>query len=152
MDSLELHLQVPNQSPQSISFPLGLFSICTSLSPASVFPDSGCTFREFLKPFDTHCIPGQWNLNLWWRGADSCSLKNCPDNANGQTNARINTHYMGDPGSIPELGRSPGEGNGSPRQYSCLENPMDGGAWWATVHRVAKSRTRLSEAQHSTIR
>ena len=37
-----------------------------------------------------------------------------------------------------------GEGNGTPLQYSCLENPMDGGAWWATVHGVAKSRTRLS--------
>ena len=44
-------------------------------------------------------------------------------------------------GSIPRLGRSPGEGNGNPLQYSCLENPMDGGAWWATVHGVAKSRT-----------
>ena len=40
----------------------------------------------------------------------------------------------GDPGSIPGLGRFPGEGNGNPLQYSCLENPMDGGAWWATVH------------------
>ena len=39
---------------------------------------------------------------------------------------------------------SPGEGNGTPLQYSCLENPMDGGAWWAAVHGVAKSRTRLS--------
>ena len=45
----------------------------------------------------------------------------------------------GDPSSIPGLGRSPGEGNGKPLQYSCLENPMDGGAWQATVHRVAKS-------------
>ena len=44
----------------------------------------------------------------------------------------------------PGLGRSPGEGNGNPLQYSCLENPMDGGAWWATVHGVAKSWTRLS--------
>ena len=51
----------------------------------------------------------------------------------------------GDPGSIPGLGRSPGEGNGNPLQYSCLENPMDRGAWWATVHGVAKSRTRLSD-------
>ena len=51
----------------------------------------------------------------------------------------------GDPGLIPGLGRSPGEGNGNPLQYSCLENPMDGGAWWATVHGVAKSRTRLSD-------
>ena len=51
----------------------------------------------------------------------------------------------GDPGSIPGLGRSPGEGNGNPLQYSCLENLMDGGAWWATVHGVAKSQTRLSD-------
>ena len=48
---------------------------------------------------------------------------------------------------VRSLGRedSPGEGNGNPLQYSCLENPMDGGAWWATVHGVTKSRTRLSD-------
>ena len=46
--------------------------------------------------------------------------------------------------SIPGSGRSPGEGNGNPLQYSCLENPMDRGVWQATVHRVAKSQTRLS--------
>ena len=45
----------------------------------------------------------------------------------------------GDPGSMPESGRSPEEGNGSPLQYSCLENPMDGGAWEAVVHGVAES-------------
>ena len=50
-----------------------------------------------------------------------------------------------DPGLIPGLGRSPGEGNGSPLQYSCLENPMDSGAWLAAVQGVAKSRTRLSD-------
>ena len=44
----------------------------------------------------------------------------------------------GDPGSIPGLGRSPGEGNGNPLQHSCLENPMDRGAWQATVHGVAR--------------
>ena len=52
---------------------------------------------------------------------------------------------MGDLFSIPGLGRSPGEGNGNPLQYSCLENPMDGGTWQATVHGVAKSWTRLSD-------
>ena len=48
---------------------------------------------------------------------------------------------------VQSLGQedSPGEGNGNPLQYSCLENPMDRGAWWATVHGVAKSRTRLSD-------
>ena len=50
----------------------------------------------------------------------------------------------GDTSLIPGLGRSPGEGNGNPLQYSCLENPMDRGAWRATVHGVAKSRTQLS--------
>ena len=50
----------------------------------------------------------------------------------------------GDPGSIHGLGRSPGEGNGNPLQYSCLENLMDRGAWWAKVHGVA-SQTQLSD-------
>ena len=50
----------------------------------------------------------------------------------------------GDHGSIPVSARSPGEGNGNPLQYSCLENSMDGGAWQATVYEVSKSRTRLS--------
>ena len=50
----------------------------------------------------------------------------------------------GDLGSIPGSGRSPGEGNGNPLQSSCLENSRDRGAWWATVHRVPKSWTRLS--------
>ena len=52
---------------------------------------------------------------------------------------------VGDLGSIPGLGRSPGEGNDNPLQYSGLENSMDRGAWRATVHRVAKSRTQLSD-------
>ena len=50
-----------------------------------------------------------------------------------------------DTGSIPGLGISPGEGHGNPLQYSCLENPVDRGAWQATVHGVAKSWTWLSE-------
>ena len=50
-----------------------------------------------------------------------------------------------DLGLISGLGRFPGEGNGNPLQYSCLENPMDRGAWWATVHGVSKSWTRLSD-------
>ena len=50
-----------------------------------------------------------------------------------------------DVGLVPELGKSPGEGNGSALQYSCLENPMVRGAWRAPVHGITKSRTRLSE-------
>ena len=48
---------------------------------------------------------------------------------------------------IPRWGRAPGGGNGNPLQHSCLENPMDRGAWWATIHGVVKSRTRLSDAR-----
>ena len=62
----------------------------------------------------------------------------------GGSNGKASAYNAGDPGSIPGSGRSPGEGNGNPLQYSCLENPMDGGDWWATVHGVAKSWTRLS--------
>ena len=58
---------------------------------------------------------------------------------------------VGDLGSIPGLGKSPGEGNGNPLQYSCLENPMDGGAWWATVHGVAQNRTQLKQLSSSSI-
>ena len=55
-------------------------------------------------------------------------------------------YNAGDLGLIPGLGRSPGEGHGNPLQYSCLGNPMDRGAWRATVHRVARSRIRLTAA------
>ena len=63
----------------------------------------------------------------------------------GGSEDKASTSNAGDPGSIPGLGRSLGEGNGNPLQYSCLEHPMDRGAWWATVQRVAKSQTRLSD-------
>ena len=63
----------------------------------------------------------------------------------GGSDSKVSAYNAGDPGSIPGLGRSPGEGNGNPLQYSCLENPMDGGAWWAIVHGVAKSQTQLSD-------
>ena len=61
----------------------------------------------------------------------------------GGSEVKASASNAGDPASIPGSGRSPGEGNGNPLQYSCLENPMDRGAWWATVHGVAKSQTRL---------
>ena len=57
-----------------------------------------------------------------------------------------NAGDAGDVSLIPGSGRSPGGGNGNPLQYSCLGNPMDRGAWWATVHGVTKSQTRLSTA------
>ena len=60
----------------------------------------------------------------------------------GRSVGKESAYSAGDP--IPGSGKSPGEGNGNPFQYSCLENPIDGGAWQATVHGVTKSQTRLS--------
>ena len=59
----------------------------------------------------------------------------------GGSDGKDSACNAGELGSIPGSGRSPGEGNDNPLQYSCLKNPMDRGAWWATVHRVAKSCT-----------
>ena len=76
-------------------------------------------------------------FSLWCLLPGGSVVKNLPANAGDP----------GDSGLIPELERSPGEGNDNPLQYSCLENPMDTGAWRATVCGVAKSETRLSN-QH----
>ena len=57
------------------------------------------------------------------------------------SDGKVSVYDAGDLGSIPGLGRSLEEGNGNPLPYCCLENPMDGGAWWATVHRAAESDT-----------
>ena len=72
----------------------------------------------------------------------------------GGSEGKVSAYNAGDLGLIPGSGRSPGEGNGNPFQYSCLENPMDGEAWQATVHGVTESRRRqkrLSAAPHSTL-
>ena len=71
-------------------------------------------------------------------------VSSCPGSG-----GRESAYRAEDLGSIPELGGSPGEGYGNPLQYACLENPMDRGAWRATVHGVPKSQTRLiTSAQH----
>ena len=62
----------------------------------------------------------------------------------GGSDGKESTYNAGDLDSIPGLGQSPGERNGKPLQYSCLENSMDRGAWQVTVHGVAKSLTKLS--------
>ena len=59
----------------------------------------------------------------------------------GSSDSKAFACNVGDLGLIPQLGRSPGEGNGDPLQYSCMENSMDGGAWWPTVHGITKSWT-----------
>ena len=61
----------------------------------------------------------------------------------GSSDSKESAYSAGDPGSIPGSERSPREAKGNPLQCSCLENPRDGGAWWAAVYGVAQSRTRL---------
>ena len=63
----------------------------------------------------------------------------------GGSKDKASTCNTGDLGLNPGSGRFPGEGNGNPLQYSCLENPMDRGAWWATVHEVVKSLKQQSD-------
>ena len=70
-------------------------------------------------------------------GPQLCTRMGFPGSSDGKASA----YNAGDLGLIPGLGRSPGEGNDNPLQYSCLENSMDGGAWWVTVHGVTKSWT-----------
>ena len=68
-------------------------------------------------------------------------MKNTVGFMPGGSDGKESACYAGDLGSIPGLGKFPGEGNGNPLQYSCLENPMGRGVWQATVHEVAKSQT-----------
>ena len=81
-----------------------------------------------------YCIVSE---GVVWQGEWFGLLLDFPGGSDG----KVSTYNVGDLGSIPGLGRSPGEGNGNPLQYSCLENPMDGGAWWAIIHGVAESDT-----------
>ena len=76
-----------------------------------------------------------------WLLAHSLRVSGFPVGSDGKESAC----NVGDPRLIPGSGRSSGEGNSSPLQYSCLKNPMDGGAWWATIYGVAKSGTRLND-------
>ena len=69
----------------------------------------------------------------------------CEEGSPGGSEVKASACNAGDLGSIPGSGRSSGKGNGNPLQCSCLENPMDRGAWWAIVPGVTKSRTRLSD-------
>ena len=71
-------------------------------------------------------------------------LRRFPDFPGG-SNSKASVYNAGDLGLIPGSGRSPGEGNGTPLQYPCLENPMDRGTWKAAVHGVAEGWTRLSD-------
>ena len=103
-------------------------------------------------PLQGSCLENPMDRKAWWTAVQGVTSSQTQLN-----NTHTHTHTLivfpggsagkesacnaGDLGSIPGLGRSPGAGNDNPLQYSCLENPMHRGAWWAIVHRVAKSQT-----------
>ena len=107
---------------------------------------NGQTFYSMLSPPPSICphvsfsVMTTWSVHLkchtphtlWTHFPGGSEVKNLPANA-------------GDPGLIPGSGRSPGVGNGDPLQYSCLENPLDREAWWATGHGVTEGQTRATE-------
>ena len=96
-----------------------------------IFPTQGSSLCLLIS------CTGRWILyHCTTKGALTC-YQDFPGGSDG----KASVYNVGDLGSIPGLGRSLGEGNGNPLQYSCLENPMGGGAWWATVHGVTKSQT-----------
>ena len=84
------------------------------------------------------------NIDSWAFAPSLHYICDCFPGGSVATNPPANAGDAGDMGSIPGSRKSPGVGNGSPLQYSCLENPMDRGPWWVTVHGVTKSLTQLS--------
>ena len=106
-------------------------------------------------PLQCSCLENLRDGEAWWAASygvtqsrtqlkrlssgSSMELKGFPGGSDGKEFAC----YAADPGLIPGSGRTSGEGNGNPLQYSCLENLRDGEAWWAAVYGVAQSRTRL---------
>ena len=114
------------------------------ISHSSAFSKSSLNFCEF----SVHVLlkPGLENFEHYFANVrDECSCAVVWTFLESLVARSASACNAGDPGSIPGLERSPGEGNSNPLQYSCLENPMDRGAWQATVHRVAKSRRWLSD-------
>ena len=127
---------------------------CCLLTPffLSVLKPSECKDLSLSAPGQSHYhrhLPPRREASLWWflppggpapRGGMWICLVLRGGGADmsfpGGSDSKASACNAGDPGSIPWLGRSPGEGNGNPLQYSCLENFMDRGAWWATVHGV----------------
>ena len=105
----------------------------------------------------THDYQSQFFCMIWirWKNPHapnimllptwSCIWVNIDSDFPGRSDGKESVCNAGDPGSIPGSGRFPGEGNGNPLQYSCLENSMGREAWWATVHGVPKIWTQLSD-------
>ena len=140
-DPMDYTLPCPSPSPRvcSDSCPLSRWCHPTILSSSVIpfcFPTSGSSPMSWLVASGGHSVRAS--------ALASVLPMNSPEFPGG-SNSKEPSCSLGDPGLIPGSGRSPGERNGNPSQYSCLENPMDRGAWQGTVHGVSKSWTWLSD-------
>ena len=119
--------------PQTI--PIPILEFCWSLT-TSLFPNNFFSAEAHF-PFETKSSSLSWSFTMEMFCTHPRIVLGFP----GGSEVNASACNVGDLGLIPGLGISPGEGNGNLLQYSCLENPMDGRAWWATVHGVAESDT-----------
>ena len=107
-----------------------------------------CTGEGNVNPLQCSCLENPRDRGAWWAAiygaAQSQTRLTWRSSSSTNLDGKEPACNAGDLGLIPGSGRSLREGNGCSLQYSCLENPMDRGAWWDTVHRVAKSQTGLS--------
>ena len=134
-----------------ISHPSWLFHFCLILTnyQAGLLPPSS-TNVLFSQQFLPWLLPAS-DDQMTWPESWVCIILEFPlpniaiSGFSGGSGGKESACNAGDWDSIPGLGRSPGEGNGNPLQYFCLENSMDRGTWWATDQGVAKRRTRLSD-------
>ena len=138
-------------APSSPSIPLCSPILSPSLQPlpSSGFMFLNCSFYHVAPVMDSHwCLPVSCRIRytliiLAIKGLQNLDttkhFRGFPDDSDGKKSA----YSAGDSGSICGLGRFPGERNGNPLQYFCLENPMDRGAWWAIVHGVTKETGRI---------
>ena len=139
------HFEFSEHSPKDWSFTSSLLSLFQKGQPCH---NSSCVCCLGKHPpkwiiiiiFISSSVPSLQLTSYFYLGS-SPTATGVPGGSDSQESAC----NLGDPGSIPGSGRSPGEGNGYALQYSCLESPMDRGAWWATVLGVTKSRTQLSD-------
>ena len=107
-----------------------------------------CSFSEVARAAVSSGLRNERMLRKWRQGLQTTLSKHCfffPPSIGGIVvkNSPANAWTVGDVGSVPGLGSSPGEGNGNPLQFSCLGIPVDRGAWWATAYGVARARQDL---------
>ena len=132
----------PFATPRTVAYqaPLSLELSHQEYWSGMSFPPPGDLPHPGIKPALPHCRQIPYHLS---HQGSPLAIGGMQIKIAGDLDGKESTFNAGDLGSVPGWGRSSGGGHGNPLQYFYLENPMDRGAWWATVHGIAKSQTRL---------